>query len=97
MTASTRFQKWWLSLRRYSILHLCFAKNLTETLYVPVVIAVASQNSRQEGIRVESSIFRAKMLFRANEITLLSCDRMAGKLIKNCLTEVSFQLDFAPL
>ena len=60
MTASTRFQKWCLSLRRYSVLHLCFAKNLTETLYVPVVIAVASQNSRQEGIRVESSIFRAK-------------------------------------
>ena len=33
-------------------------------------IAVASFDSRQQGMRIECSIFRQKMLFRANEITL---------------------------
>ena len=35
------------------------------------LINVASQNERQQGIRVECSIFLGqKMLFRANEVTL---------------------------
>ena len=34
------------------------------------------------------NFFRAKMLFRANEITLQSCDTMAGKLIKLCFDVV---------
>ena len=33
-----------------------------------------------------------KMLFRANEITLQSCDTMAGNLIELCVAEVSFWL-----
>ena len=44
MTALARFLKYWLSLMRYSTLkvpHLCFAKHLIETLYMPVVIHIS--------------------------------------------------------
>ena len=44
------------------------------------VTAVASQNERQQGIRVECSIFWGQK--RANEITHKSCDTMTGKLIE---------------
>ena len=36
------------------------------------------------------------MLFREIEIALLSCDMIAGKLIKLYFAEVSLRLDFAP-
>ena len=44
------------------------------------IIAVVSQNERQQGIHIKWSTFIGqKMLFRASEITLWSCDTMAGE------------------